>query len=177
MALIGVHKQIVNRIIEPYLYTSTVLSSTYWDNFFELRLHEDAQPEFFELASVIDLALSNSTPKILSPGEWHLPYITQGDKDKLSLGELIKVSTARCCRVSYLKHDGSNATLREDIDLHDKLVASKPRHSSPAEHQATPATIWQRGFWNGTKYCGNFNRNWVQYRKVIELGKERRFGI
>ena len=44
----GYHKQIVNRIIEPYVWTKGVITATIegWESVFNLRCHKDAQPEF-----------------------------------------------------------------------------------------------------------------------------------
>lgn len=170
LASTGAHKQIVNRVLEPFQFTSTVLTSTFYDNFYELRYHEDAQPEFYELARVMHIAGVVSTPKELVSGQWHLPYITENERKSLSLKEQVTASTARCCRVSYLKHDGTFSTLAEDLELHDRLVGSIPRHSSPAEHQATPKGFMDR-LLTGSKYSGNFDKTWIQYRKVIEAVK------
>ncbi len=166
MAGTGVHKQVVNRILEPYMFAHTVVTSTEWSNFFELRLHEDADPNFYELARVIDMAMNGSYPRLLKPGQWHLPYVTDSEREFLSKKEAVMVSTARCCRVSYMKHDGNHSTLKEDIELHQRLVGANPKHSSPAEHQATP-----RGLFGSKKYAGNFSNSWVQYRKLIEFRK------
>ena len=34
---LGLHKQLVNRLIEPFLWHTVVVTSTEWDNFFEQR--------------------------------------------------------------------------------------------------------------------------------------------
>ena len=46
----GLHKQVVNRILEPFTHINVIVTSTQWDNFFELRAHKDAQPEIQSLA-------------------------------------------------------------------------------------------------------------------------------
>ena len=158
---IGLHKQIGNRILEPWQYINVIVTSTEWDNFFELRIHPDAQPEIKELAGAMYRCINHSTPKLVEHGDWHLPYIT--DEEKIYFGDdvytLLKASTARCARVSYSNHDGSVPSISRDIDLHDKLVASRPLHASPAEHQATPGgeDMWHKNF-----------RGWVQYRDYVE---------
>jgi thymidylate synthase ThyX len=170
----GYHKQIVNRLLEPFSHITVVVTATDWDNFFELRLHKDAEPHMQHLARVMYEEMDNSTPIDLSLGEYHLPYVTSEDwspyyhsGSQYSFEEvqeyLIKVSVARCARTSYLNHDGSKSSHDKDIELHDKLVVSKPIHASPAEHQATPMA--------GTtpKWAGNL-RGWKQYRKIIENG-------
>ena len=154
----GLHKQIANRILEPWAHINVVVTATDWDNFYELRRHADAQPEIKVLADAMWVAHKiGSLPERLLPGEWHLPYITVDDytaaREFLQKGRvtrdvpqypeivakvLIPVSVARCARVSYLTHDGKATTIEQDMALYDRLVGSVPLHASPAEHQATP---------------------------------------
>ena len=141
MSAQGAHKQIVNRIIEPYLFANGIVTSTEWDNWFELRDHEDAQPEIRELAIEMKHAMNQSTPNVLHQGQWHLPYTTPKDRHKYDTDMLLKISAARCCRVSYLKHDGSHPNVDEDLALFDRLAGAVPLHSSPLEHQATPEPL------------------------------------
>ena len=75
-----VHKQIVNRILEPFTHIRVVVTSTSWANFYGLRDHEDAQPEIRELAQAMRKAHNESTPRALPQGEWHLPYIAHIDR-------------------------------------------------------------------------------------------------
>lgn len=156
---IGLHKQIANRILEPWQYINVIVTSTEWENFFELRIHPDAQPEIQELARAIFRSVNHSTPKLVEHGDWHLPYISEEEKQQYPLLDLLKASTARCARVSYSNHDGSKPNINKDVDLHDKLVASRPIHASPAEHQATPGgyDMWHKNF-----------KGWVQYRDYVE---------
>ena len=156
---VGLHKQIGNRILEPWQFINVIVTSTEWDNFFELRIHPDAQPEIKELASAIFRCMNHSTPRLLKWGEWHLPYITKEERELRSVENLLKSSTARCARVSYSNHDGSSPSFTKDIELHDRLVASRPIHASPCEHQATPA--------GGEFFFKNF-KGWVQYRDRVE---------
>ena len=74
-----VHKQIVNRILEPFTHIRVVVTSTSWVNFYGLRDHKDAQPEIRELAQAMKKAHEESQPTKLQWGEWHLPYITPAD--------------------------------------------------------------------------------------------------
>ena len=169
MSEMGVHKQIVNRTIEPYLWAHGVVTSTEWDNWFSLRAHEDAQPEIHELALRMREAMENSIPEILEIGQWHLPYVN--DIDRLTLDDKIlrKVSAARCCRVSYLKHDGSAPDISDDLALFERLAGSVPLHASPLEHQATPDSYAQYvdGHFDNYDEWGNF-KEWRQYRKMWE---------
>ena len=177
----GYHKQIVNRILEPYVHMNTLVTSTEWENFFELRCHPDAQPEFQALARAIREAMQNSTPGLIGPGQWHTPYVSyddffRTDHDRPSNTETaIKISVARCARVSYLTQEGKQPTIEEDLKLYDRLVGSVPLHASPAEHQATPdffrapgSGFGDRG-WKHPELHGNFV-GFKQYRKYLEHG-------
>ena len=161
MMKLGLHKQVANRILEPFQHISVVVTSTKWQNYFELRAHPDAQPEIHALAVEMREARDASTPSKLEAGDWHLPYITHGERNGENI-KLAKVSAARCARVSYLKHDGCAPNISEDFALYERLVGLRPMHASPVEHQATPD--------NSEKYahlCGNFT-GWIQFRKLVE---------
>lgn len=167
LAELGVHKQIVNRIIEPFLWVNGVVTSTEWDNFFALRAHPDAQPEIQALAHSMKQAMDNSVPTVVSFGEWHLPYVLEEEK-ALYWGRndnfiLQKISAARCCRVSYNKHDGTCPSIEDDIALYNRLASQVPIHASPMEHQAYP-------FWydHGGSALGGNLVGWAQFRKIIE---------
>ncbi len=155
----NIHKQVVNRVMEPWHHIKVLVTATEWDNFFELRNHPDAQPEIRVLAEEIRFEMDNSEPTLIQDGEWHIPFILDPEWDTLCLEDLLKVSTARCARVSYMNHDGSNPDIEKDIALHDTLVGSKPIHASPTEHQAMAQS--------STESSSNFKR-WVQYRKFLE---------
>lgn len=159
MGKIGVHKQLANRVLEPWQWIHVIVTATEWDNFFLLRDHPDAQPEIQVLASMIKFWMDNSTPQELAEGDWHLPYISSEEIGMFSLEDCIKMSVARCARVSYLTHDGRKPDPVKDVDLHDKLVVSEPIHASPAEHQAKATDI--------DRFHKNF-RDWVQYRTFVE---------
>lgn len=163
----GLHKQIANRILEPWAHINVVVTATDWENFFALRRHKDAQPEIKALADEIYLAMKISTPLLTQPGQWHLPYVD--DRELLSLELSKKVSVARCARVSYLTHDGRKTTVEEDLALYDRLLGAQPLHASPAEHQATPdrqLDIMGKPTWQNPNEWGNF-RGWRQYRKML----------
>jgi uncharacterized protein (UPF0147 family) len=139
MSRIGLHKQVANRLLEPWQHIHVVVTATEWDNFFALRCHPDAQPEFQELARLMQRVRDMSVPRQLRYGEWHLPYVTRAERAEYSISEAIRVSAARCCRVSYMNHDGKKTTLDQDLGLYNKLVTADPPHMSPVEHQATPS--------------------------------------
>lgn len=183
----GLHKQIANRILEPWAHINVVVTSSSFENFYALRRHADAQPEIKVLADAMWQAQQDSTPTLLQPGEWHLPYLTENEQLH---PDAIKVSVARCARVSYLTHDGRQTTLEEDIALYNRLVGQMPLHASPAEHQATPdqyeardammsrnsgrlapQSNWKGEYawepeWESPQFHGNFV-GWKQLRKML----------
>lgn len=182
MMAIGLHKQVANRILEPFQYISVIVTATQWQNFFELRAHPDAQPEIHELAIRMREAMDASTPKLLKQGEWHLPYISQEEREMYFEKVLCQMSAARCARVSYLTHSGEKPDQEKDILLYERLIESKPMHASPVEHQATPDTRDREVVdfgggtydfdWNSPHLHGNFV-GWKQFRKLLELQSEQ----
>lgn len=151
---IGLHKQHVNRILEPFMLIEVLVTATEWDNFFELRCHEDAQPEIQHLANIMRKALNESKPveRLV-----HLPFVD----DDIGEDKSFKLSTARCARVSYTLRDGSTDE-EKDIALHDRLVVAEPLHASPAEHQAVAM--------RDDRFNRNF-RGWSMYRNKLENGE------
>jgi len=174
----GLHKQIVNRILEPYQFIKVIVTSTEWDNFFNLRLDKAAQPEIQELANCMKSAMDISNPEELNENQYHLPYLSRDTKyaDKVEYGDdLIKMSVARCARVSYLNHDNSEPNVDKDVKLHDMLL--NMGHMSPFEHIATPMTDeiacngdWPKGYTHmdnhGVMWSGNF-KEWIQLRQTL----------
>lgn len=199
MEKLGITKQLINRILEPYQYYQVLLTGTEFENFFELRCphyavnwYPSRSPEALEptqasfksrkdaikytegecnnwkeqdwrdsnesqaeihiqaLAEAMWDAMNESTPRQLKSGEWHLPF-----SDKINDGELrdyfynvennpdpsftayqrakLKISTARCARLSYMTFDGE-IDYEKDLKLHDTLLES--HHMSPFEHCA-----------------------------------------
>jgi len=152
---LNVHKQVANRLLEPFMWHTVIVTATEWDNFFNLRCHGDAQPEIRRIATLMREARKASRPAELGEDDWHLPLVRPEDSDQVgSLEDLIKVSAGRCARVSYLTHAGKR-DLAADIGLHDRLLESG--HMSPLEHPARPTD---------EEWCGNF-RGWRSYRKDV----------
>lgn len=167
MVPFGAHKQIVNRILEPFQWMHTVVTATEWSNFYALRDHPDAQPEIAHLATLMRAAVEVSVPVCRDGGMtdasgWHLPYISAEEREVFwnSPGWLARISSARCARVSYLKHDGATPRQSDDMTLFHKLVGGDPIHASPTEHQGWPLS-------SGEEWCKNF-RGWGQHRLLIE---------
>lgn len=158
---LNVHKQVANRLLEPFMWHTVIVTATEWDNFWNLRCHPDAQPEIRLIAERMRSAAAASDPVELDRGEWHLPLVRPEDREQVaSIEDLIKISAGRCARVSYLTHSGKR-DLDADIELHDRLLESG--HMSPLEHPARPLTAAElkEGEWSG-----NF-RGWHSYRKSI----------
>ncbi len=109
MATTGVHKQIANRVMEPWMYISVIVTATDWENWYHLRDHEDAQPEIAWVANAMHRTIHPSSanavlfahmvtkrdsmpyaadltrdrevaaPTPVDYGHWHLPYTDRGD--------------------------------------------------------------------------------------------------
>lgn len=133
----NIHKQVINRLLEPYMYTEMVISATDWANFWKLRIAPDAQAEICTLAKEMKKQYDESTPIELNYGEFHLPYVSQSEKDNYPVETCVKISAARCARVSYTCFDGSTS-VEKDLALFDRLVSSG--HFSPLEHVAAPVS-------------------------------------
>lgn len=168
---LGLHKQTANRYGEPWHHISVIISGTEWANFFALRDHPDAQPEFGILARKMREVYDGNKPTALKEGQYHLPYITPSELEDLGIESALKCSVARCARVSFNNHDGTAPNWVKDVELHDKLVVARPLHASPAEHQAQ---VIPRLTGSDAEFLpeedlvrGNFARGWVQYRKTL----------
>lgn len=195
---LGLHKQIVNRLLEPFVYMKVVVTATEWNNWYHLRNHQDAQPEIRELAKLMYERRQYSVPRELKPGEWHVPYVTlsrdytgtspvvtttmdTGDEvtKKLSWEDALKISSSCCAQVSYRALDTS---MEKALKIYDQLVTMRPVHASPFEHQATPMKVWQfypiltpfeweEGVTHVDKKALFWSGNfkgWIQHRQLIE---------
>lgn len=153
---VAVHKSVVNRLLEPFMWHTACFTATSWQNFFDQRCSPLAQPEIRVFAEAARDAMAESEPQYLTEGEWHLPYFSfdpEHDLYDLSLwmedngldgnslteyrAMAARVSAARCARTSYLTHDGKRS-IAADMDLYERLTAAQPPHWSPLEHVATP---------------------------------------
>jgi hypothetical protein len=153
------HKSLVNRLLEPWMWHTVIISSTDFTNFFEQRCSPLAQPEIRAAAEMMASVYEASTPVTLQRGEWHTPYIQPDEYEELDLPFRCMVSAARCARVSYLTHDGDR-DVDKDIQLYDRLMSAQPKHWSPTEHVATPA---KPARWWRKEPLGNFD-GWHQLR-------------
>jgi thymidylate synthase ThyX len=180
----GYHKQIVNRLLEPFQMIKVVVTATEWDNFFWLRFHDKAQPEIYELARCMLAAKKRSVPEVLNVGEWHVPYVktlkfknsprmyckwvkervlddgqTETTFEEMSLEEALHVSASCSAQVSYRKTDNS---LKKCERVWQMLTTDDRLHGSPMEHQATPME------------CCYFytNTDMVEYNGVTHIDKD-----
>lgn len=177
----GVHKQYVNRLLEPFMYQKTILTGTEWDNYFKLRAHKDAQPEFADLATKMRAAYETSNPLpplVIDDHEVFLPYydlITDGEilkipaKTQDTLERAFLVSSARCARVSYNSFEtGKRSTWEEDEKLANTLLSSF--HMSPFDHPAIADEIVEKfsaRMWAAPERHRQFF-GWIPYRDVVE---------
>ncbi len=160
---LNVHKQIANRLLEPWHHITVIATATDWTNFFGLRYHKDAQPEIRELARKMLRLYRNNTAHPIQDGGWHLPFISDEERKLHTEKTLLACSVARCARVSYNNHDGTNPDVVKDVALHDRLVVQTPLHASPAEHQAQ--CVLEHDIMRGH---GNLSYGWKQYRKTLK---------
>lgn len=148
----GYHKQIANRLLEPFQRMKTVLTATNFENFWWLRVDKDADPTIFALAEAMKKAFDESEPEPLKVGEWHTPYVDHVyinddefdgycvlDEDNkpvmLTVEEAKAISASCCAQVSYRV---LNNTKDKALDIYGKLLSGNKVHASPFEHQATP---------------------------------------
>lgn len=165
---LGAHKQITNRLLEPWFHIRVLVTSTEYSNFFKLRCHIDAQPEIQDLAYKMLDCYTNSIPKELNAGEWHIPFGDKMDEDRISkLSTEIqsskdeikrRISIARCARISYLNFEGKD-DYNSDLELCKNLFESDPKHLSPTEHVAMNMS--------DLNSYGNF-KGWKQARQFLE---------
>lgn len=154
---LGIHKQNVNRLLEPWFHITILLTGTEFQNFFALRANPAAQPEFQELAYKMLDIYNDSQPNKLNDYEWHIPFADKMD-ESLPLQTKLKIAIARSARLSYVNFDG-NISVEKDIELFETLKSSG--HLSPFEHIALSFKDAM------PEWCGNFKRGWIQYRKLL----------
>lgn len=146
-----------------------------------------AEIHLMELAEQMYDAYNESKPTALQDGEWHIPFRNKceqylidsriagkedGLREMLKYGirvnDLLKLSTALCARVSYLRQDVFDGYK----ELFNKLKESE--HWSPFEHCAQAM---------GTEYVSTFNcsggvdedGNWEQVVEVERSNQYRNF--
>jgi hypothetical protein len=168
----GVHKQDVNRLLEPFAWITQVITAddAGWNNFFALRCHAAAHPALQKIARMVYLLYRTSVPRRLDWGQWHLPFVEFDPEFRFyptaangtDLPDPIRFSAARCGWVSYENHDkdGTPEAMRATFD---RFLAGEVKHSSPVEHQACPMTDKMAEL---PELRSNL-RGWLQARKLI----------
>lgn len=181
----GIHKEYVNHLLNPFVLSRVIITATEWDNFFKLRIHEAAQPGFIKLASLIKQAMDNSTPDI---SDIHAPYLTDAEHAEMIEAikqcnyvyafSFLKISAARCARVSYLNHDGNKTTIEQDLNLYKRLIESDPMHASPSEHVAISLTRlnWMKKDYFNESDCRRL-RGFVPLRTIAEDPETRKIWL
>lgn len=134
LLVIDVDKSRINRLLEPFMWHTAIITATEWDNFFALRDHEAAQGEFQELAHMMRVARREHAPRLVQSGHWHLPLVTVSPRG-IEWGVAKKLCTSRCARVSFDKHTDTEP-LEATMKRYDMLLESG--HLSPFEHAAVP---------------------------------------
>lgn len=170
MHRLGLHKQVANRVLEPFLWHTVVVTSTEWQNYFSQRCSPLAQPEIRAVSDMMKKAYDESVPQpvdTFGSRGWHLPYLTDterqdlaayGDTDGL-LSNMVMCSVARCARVSYKSYSYRESVKgrREEISLFKKLATAEPPHLSPMEHVAIPFVFNETGNFKGWKQLRHMN--------------------
>ena len=195
--LLNGHKEWCNRLLNPWQWVRETITATEWDNFYNLRIHPDAQQDIQVIAKAMYEAAKDYKWCIeLRDGQWHVPYVNRAveyvngchvvyyidnNNFQLSVEQALKASAARCARSSYDNHDKTKATIKGDMKLWDQLIESDPKHSSPVEHQATPLQgvllnvegddCCPNGVTHidssGVVWSGNFSY-WIQHRQLLD---------
>lgn len=169
-------KSRINRLLEPFMWHTAIISATEWSNFFGLRNHPAAQPEFQIVAQLMREAMNDSVKDIqqLDYDQWHLPLITREELAQLcamreglspterfepkSLDQWITeyklVSVRRCARVSFDRHTDTEPW-EKSIEQARKLMTNG--HLSPFEHVARPFNSGQ----------------WARIRRIQEAERKR----
>jgi hypothetical protein len=182
---LGVHKQVINRMIEPWSHITVLITATDWNNFYNLRRHPDAEPHIKLLADAIYEAIENAAAFEIDTDEWHVPYVGRerkadgtllywtesadwelsGIKDYIDVDQAKLISSARCASTSYKTVDGKIMDKERALLVADKLIKTDVIHASPFEHIATP-DIKVKNKWKNSDKHGNLN-GYMQYRKFI----------
>lgn len=152
------HKQVLNRYIENFASTDTIISGTDWKNFFNLRVSNKTEPHFKELAEAMQKAMAESVPQLVVVGGYHLPYITADELYSHTMDQCKLASVARCARVSYAPFGSNEPDFDKDLELGKTLLQDK--HMSAFEHVATPLLC-------ASERVSNFH-GWKQYRQEVD---------
>lgn len=182
------HKEIANRILEPWMTVKEVSSGTEWNNAYNLRAADPAAQGEIEVLFKLMLKLKRlSEPVLLKHGEWHLPYVKSirsvddgvlryydSEGYELDVETAKAISSSCCAQVSYRK---LNDTKDKATDIYNKLMPENGNlHATPFEHPCTPFSDFEyyrrrlAKAISGDNICmfkGNF-QGWTQHRKEFK---------
>ncbi len=172
LSKLGIHKQITNRLLEPFMWHVALCSGTEWSNFFNLRDNKDAHPDFRDLAHAMRELYGKGEPSKKDYCDWHTPLVKMGEvldehpeafargKDhwqRLQEEYWCKVSAGRCARVSHDKQN-EDETLEKSVARCEMMLASG--HMSPFEHVARPMNPYEldlfkqaKIYWDGVGWA------------------------
>lgn len=184
------HKQIGNRLLEPFQRMKTIVTSTDWNNFFWLRVDKDADPTIYALAAEMHRAYQDSKPELLKAGQWHTPYVyhtfdpynpeefegyyvedENGIAIDLTEAQALAISASCCAQVSYRR---LNSTKDKALDIYEKLLSGNKVHASPFEHQATPFQDVIDDSWKG-RYVNNFDDPGTWEKGITHVDRDGNF--
>lgn len=155
---LGLHKQIVNRYAAPFAWVTDIVSGTEWADFFNLRVHPDADPAIQRIAEMMFSLYVSHKPRQLAAGLWHVPMTEDKDvlmKSGYTTDDIRRIAAGRIARVSYETHEGKRDP-EADLDLASTLASNK--HWSPWEHIARAETH--------LNFVRNF-KGWTQMRVLV----------
>ena len=161
----NVAKSQANRLLEPFMWHTVIVTATEWDNWFNLRApvgdivdkNFPAQPEIQKIAIMMRQVMRASKPQLVKYDQWHLPLVTEKPKHEDELYWPM-ISAGRCARVSFDTHENFEP---EDRSYGRAQSLEENGHMSPDEHPARPLMPGEM-----KQDTGNF-KGWVQLRKLI----------
>jgi thymidylate synthase ThyX len=160
LAAMSIHKEAVNRLLEPFMTVPVIISGTEWHNFFRLRTSPDATPDFQAVALLLEQLYQTYQPTPLQVGEIHGIY-AEAIPDDFTMLDRLKVMSARAARISYKNHGSSVIDVQKDLQLADNLISDG--HLSPLEHMGW-ALSKQQCLWLDTRNYQGF----LSFRAYLE---------
>jgi hypothetical protein len=131
---LNLHKELVNRYLEPWGWINSVMTMgrPQLMNAFKQRISPKAGCNVQRLFVRMARLYRASKPRLLLPGEWHIPFILDEERD-LPVEDKLVWSVARAAWTSYRTADGRVAEWADAKGRHDDCVIKK--HMTPLEHQ------------------------------------------
>lgn len=174
----NIHKQDANLLFHPFAWTVCVITGDElaWKHFFKLRTDKNVYPAIRDLAIQMQDLYGSSTPAILQPGEWHIPFADQTDSTELN--DKLLVSASCCARISYANEQSE--PLEKHLERARKCLALghqvfEHQLMCPYPSHLQHMGVSYIGYGDGTyiptkgKYFSNVS-GFVQLRKLIEAG-------